>query len=172
MSEEEIEALKKQAAQAEEMKDQMLRLMADFENSRKRMLKEQLECEQRVGERLLTDFLDVVDDFERIVKAIENHGPAGGDGGQMKTGMQMVHRRLLDFLRVNGVERMDAVGKPFDPLRHEAVAHAETEEFPADTVVEELRTGYLMDGRVIRPATVKVAVKPQDPQENKEDRKE
>lgn len=157
---EEYEALKQQARETDEYKDRWLRLQAEFDNARKRWARDQREFEERAGERVLTDFLGIADDFERALAA------AAGDSDpeHLRAGLAMIHRRMLEFLKAHGVEPIEAVGQLFDPARHEAVAHVPaegsppTEAGPAGVlqVVEELRRGYLYRGRVIRPATVKV----------------
>ncbi len=153
---EDLQALREQAQRAQEYWDQILRLQADFDNTRKRAARDRMAWERRAGERLLTEFLGVVDDFERAIGAVdEDPNPT-----HLRAGLQIVHRRLLDLLKAHGVEPMVAVGQPFDPSRHEAVGHVETAEHPTETVVEELRKGYLLHGHVLRPATVKVAAQP------------
>lgn len=152
---EQLTQLKAQAREAEQYRDRWLRLQAEFENTRKRMRRERLEFEARAAERVLTDLLGMVDDFERAVAAAS----ADMDPDHLKTGIRMVYQRSLDLLKAHGVEPMDAVGQPFDPGRHEAVGQVETTDQPEATVVEELRKGYVLHGRVIRPATVRVAIR-------------
>lgn len=147
---------KREHAEVEEYRERLLRLQAEFDNTRKRFLKEQFEFERRANERLLTDFLGLADDFERALSA-----PATEiDPVHFKAGLEMISRRMGDLLRAYGVEVIPTVGQPFDPTRHEAVAHVETDEQPEATIVEELRKGYTLHGRVIRPATVRVAIQP------------
>ena len=148
-------------AQAEQGRNQLLRLQADFENARKRWLKEQAELQERANADLLTQLLEIYDDFERAVAV----GSAAKGDGTFLAGVQMIARRMEDFLKSYGIAGMEPVGKPFDPERHEAVAHEVSETVPESTVVEELRRGYTMNGRVLRPAVVKVAVKPAEPKE-------
>lgn len=166
---EEYDALKQRAAQADDYKDRWLRLQADFDNSRKRWTRDQRELEERAGERQLAAFLDVADDFERALAA----AAGDTDPAHIRAGLAMIHRRMLDFLKGQGVELMNAAGQPFDPSRHEAVAAPEPRSEGRDAigtehssqghpvpvtqvVAEELRKGYLYRGRVLRPATVKV----------------
>ncbi len=153
---EDLQALREQARRAQDYWDQLLRLQADFDNTRKRAARDRLEWERRAGERLLVEFLGVMDDFERALKAVEEDA----DPTYLRAGLKIVHRRLLDLLKAHGVEPMATVGQPFDPSQHEAVGHIETAEHPTETVVEELRKGYLLHGHVLRPATVKVAAQP------------
>lgn len=162
---EEYEQLKQQA---QDYHDRWLRLQAEFDNTRKRMGREQREFEERAGERVLAAVLEIVDDFERALAATADDT----DPAHVRAGLTMIHRRMLDFLKAQGVEPIDAVGQPFDPARHEAVAGpgeraASGIELasrgppapPALVVAEELRKGYLYRGRVLRPATVKVTGK-------------
>lgn len=138
------------------LQDQMLRLQADFENARKRWRKEQAELQERASADVLRELLEIHDDFQRAVVTGAN-GSAAGD--TFHRGVEMIARRLEGFLKSYGIVPMEVVGKPFDPALHEAVAHEVTEEVPESTVVSELRRGYLMNGRVLRTAVVKVAAK-------------
>ena len=153
---EEYEHLKQQAQQAEQYQDQLLRLQAEFDNTRKRWLREQQEFERRAGDRVLAQFLEIVDDFERALAV----APQQAEAKDLRVGVEMIHLRIVDFLKGHGVEAFGAAGQPFDPGRHEAVEHVATPDHPESTVIEVLRKGYARAGRVIRPATVKVAVRP------------
>jgi len=138
-----------------------LRLQAEFDNARKRMLKEQEIFEERANAKLLTELVDVIDDFERALSSVEQETEIE----RMKSGIEMIYKRAQEILKSHGLEEMKAVGQTFDPTRHEAVGFVETTEQPESTVVEELRRGYLFKGTVVRPATVKVAVKNKENQE-------
>lgn len=118
------------------------RLQADFENYRKRMLKQQSETAERANEALVQRLLPVLDTVE-LAKA---HEPSSS--------LEQISTSLLDVLLKEGLERIDAVGEPFDPTLHEAVAHEAGEG--ESRVTEELRAGYRWKGRVVRPAMVKV----------------
>lgn len=139
------------------LKDQILRLQADFENARKRWVKQQAEIQESANAGLLRDLLEIYDDFLRA----EEVGQESGGGEGFAAGVKMIARRMEEFLKTYGVGPMEAVGKPFDAARHEAVAHEATDQAPESTVLQELRRGYVMNGRVLRPAVVKVAVKPE-----------
>ncbi len=139
------------------LKDQLLRLQADFENARKRWLKQQAEVQEMANAELIRELLEIYDDFQRALEAKTS------DPNQFISGIEMISRRMEDFLKSYGVEPMDAVGKTFDVSRHEAVAHEATAEVPESTVLSELRKGYVMNGKVLRPAIVKVATAPADP---------
>lgn len=156
---EELEAkcrdLEARTKELEELRAQALRLQADFENVKKRMLKEQAEFQESANGDLLRELLEIYDDFERGL----NHAPADTPDPVFRDGVEMIGKRFGDFLKSYGVVPMEAAGQLFDPARHEAVAHEATDAVPESTVLAELRRGYLMNGRVLRHAVVKVAVK-------------
>ena len=139
------------------LRDQLLHLQADFENAKKRWLKAEAESQELAHGELLKQFLEIFDDFERASEAAPE-----ADAQTLKEGIRMMSKRLEGFLKSYGVSRMEAQGKLFDPHLHEAVAHEERSDLLESTVLEELRKGYLMNGRVLRPAVVKVAVKPKE----------
>ncbi|KJE25955.1 nucleotide exchange factor GrpE [Geobacillus thermoleovorans] len=153
----ELAAAKAQIAELEaklsEMEHRYLRLYADFENFRRRTRQEMEAAEKYRVQSLASDLLPVLDNFERALK-IET------DNEQAKSilqGMEMVYRSLVDALKKEGVEAIEAVGKPFDPYLHQAVMQAEAEGYEPNTVVEELQKGYKLKDRVLRPAMVKVS---------------
>jgi molecular chaperone GrpE len=144
--------LDEQTQRAQEYYDRMLRLQADFENFRRRTRQEKDDFYKYASEQLVTALLPVLDNFALALAT-------GGDSVEgFKEGVQMIHRQLLDVLAAEGVTPIQAVGEPFDPTRHEAVAQDDSGEHPANTVVEEFRKGYCLRDKVIRPAMVKVAV--------------
>jgi molecular chaperone GrpE len=136
------------------LKNQILRLQADFDNAKKRWLKQGAEFQEMANKDVLARLIDIYDDFERALSAAKQ------DPSQFQAGVEMIAKRMGAFLKEYGVEPMNAKGKSFDPERHEAVAHEATESVEESTVLEELRKGYLLNGRVLRPSVVKVAVKP------------
>ena len=140
----------------ETLRNQMLRLQADFENARKRWRKEQAEIQERASADILRELLEIFDDFQRAVAAAPN-------GKESKSvfhqGVEMIAKRLEGFLKSYGIVPIEAVGKPFDPTLHEAVSHEVTDSVPESTVLAELRRGYLMNGRVLRTTVVKVAAR-------------
>ena len=139
----------------ESLRNQMLRLQADFENAKKRWLKREAELQELANRDMLSQLLDIHDDFERAIAA----GAGSGGDAVFRTGVEMIAKRMEGFLRSYGVEPINAKGAMFDPERHEAVAHEPTDAASESTVLEELRKGYLLNGRVLRPSVVKVAVK-------------
>lgn len=149
-------ALESKSKELETTRNQALLLQADFENAKKRWLKSQAEIQEQAQGNLLRKFLEIFDDFER---ALGSQGTAA-ESQLFRTGVEMIHKRIDAFLKSYGVLPLEATGKPFDPTQHEAVAHEPTDSVPESTVVAELKKGYLMNGRVLRPSVVKVAVKP------------
>ena len=138
-----------------EAKDRHLRLAADFDNYKKRSRQEHLETIQHASADLIARLLPGLDDLHKAL----DHKPEGIDDAWAK-GLELSVRKLEDALRAHGLEAIEAVGKPFDPSVHEAIGHEESAEHPEDTVVQELRRGYRIRDRVVRPALVKVARPP------------
>lgn len=149
---------------AAEAKDRHMRLAADFENFKKRARQEQLETIQHASAELINRLLPGLDDLH---KALE-HRPKGIDASWLK-GVELSVRKLEEALSAHGLEAINAVGKPFDPKLHEAVGHEESREHPEDTVISELRRGYRIRDRVVRPALVKLARRPELPDETGSD---
>ena len=148
-------ALESKSKELETAHNQALLLQADFDNAKKRWLKSQAETQEQAQGNLLRQFLEIFDDFERALGS-----QASGQESQLfRTGVAMIHKRIDAFLKSYGVLPLEATGKPFNPTHHEAVAHEATDSVPESTVVSELKKGYLMNGRVLRPSVVKVAVK-------------
>jgi molecular chaperone GrpE len=137
---------------AAEAKDRYLRLAADFDNFKKRARQEQFETIQHASAELISRLLPALDDLH---KALENL-PAGADESWRK-GVELSVRKLDEALGAHGLEAIDAVGARFDPKLHEAIGHEESADHPEDTVVSELRRGYRIRDRVVRPALVKVS---------------
>lgn len=135
----------------EEINNRHLRLAADFENFKKRARQERLEHMQYASARLAEQLLPVVDDFDRAIA----HVPEGIDENWLK-GVRMTVGKLHEALASVGVEPIEAVGSRFDPKLHEAIATEESAEHPEDTVLDEVRRGYKMHDRVLRPAMVRV----------------
>jgi len=138
-----------------EGRDRHLRLAADFDNYKKRMRQEQLETMQHASADLIGRLLPVLDDLRNVLE----HQPEGIDESWVK-GLELSVRKLEEALGAHGLQPIDSVGERFDPKVHEAVGHEESTEHPEDTVVSELRRGYRVRDRVVRPALVKVARPP------------
>jgi molecular chaperone GrpE len=138
--------------QASEYREHLQRLAADFDNYRKRVLKEQTRAVEMAAEPLVRRLLEVLDEFELALMSAEKRP----DFDKFLHGVELVYAKLLDTLRAEGIERIDAEGKPFDPTMHEALMQS-GDPAGEPVVADVLRPGYLMKGRVIRPAGVKVA---------------
>jgi molecular chaperone GrpE len=140
-------------AEAESYLDDLRRLQAEFDNYRKRMMREQTARVASASQALVARLLPVLDDFELAVSAAEQ----SRDFDRMLKGVEMVFGELREVLQSEGLVRIEAEGKPFDPERHEAVVAVEQEGAEPGTVVDVVRTGYELRGKVLRPAMVKVA---------------
>jgi molecular chaperone GrpE len=145
--------LERAQAEAVRLKDQLLRLAADFDNFKKRSRKELSDTAKAAREDVLRELLPVFDNLERAT----THATEATDLKALTEGISMVTRQFLDTLGKLGIERVAALGLPFDPAVHEAVQHLETAQYAPGTVAMELQAGYRMGERVIRPAMVVVA---------------
>jgi molecular chaperone GrpE len=140
-------------AEAESYLDDLRRLQADFDNYRKRTLREQTARAAAASQALVARLLPVLDNFELAVSAAEQ----SREFDRMLKGVEMVFGELREVLEGEGLVRIEAEGKPFDPERHEAVIAVEQEDTAPGTVVDIVRNGYELRGKVLRPAMVKVA---------------
>ena len=140
-------------AEAAEYLDHLRRLKAEFDNYRKRVLKEQTKAVEFATEPLMNRLLEVLDEFELAVMAAE----AKPEFERFRRGVEMVYGKLNEILRSEGLERIDAVDQPFDPEVHEALLQVDDEGDGEPYVADVLRNGYRLKGRVLRPAGVKVA---------------
>jgi molecular chaperone GrpE len=142
--------------------DRFLRQVAELDNVKKRSAREREEISRFANEALIKDLLPVVDNLERAVA----HASGSGNGKPLVEGVEMVLKGLLDVLAKHGVTQISAVGQPFDPSKHEAMAQVESESHESNSVVEELHKGYTLRDRLLRPALVSVA-KPSKTREKK-----
>ena len=145
----------KLSADLEELRQTLLRRQADFENYRKRIEKERFEDSKRATARVIEGLIPILDGFEHALAA---HREAEYEN--YRKGFELIYKQLLDNLTKLGVERIDPVGKSFDPHLHQAVDRAETEEHKDGTILRVFQPGYVFHGRVLRPAMVRVAVLP------------
>lgn len=152
-----FEKLKAQAAKADEHWNQLLRVSADFDNFKKRAARERLEAVKYANESLLERLIPVIDNFEMALLAASDP-KATADA--LKTGVTMIHGQLRSALVEAGLEEIDAAGQPFDPNLHEAVSQQETAEVPEGRVAQQIRKGYKLRDRLVRPASVIVAKAP------------
>ena len=136
----------------DDYRDRLLRKTAEFENYRKRIERERREQADQAVVDLLQDLLAVVDDFDLAVTV-----DAGEGGGAYRKGVELIHSKLRDLLRKQGVTPIEALGTDFDPNIHQAVLHEASPEHRDGEVIGELRKGYKLGDRLLRPAMVKVA---------------
>jgi molecular chaperone GrpE len=136
----------------DDLRDRLLRKSAEFDNFRKRVDRERREFAEWAAAELVTEVLAVVDDFERAL-AVE----APPEAQAYRSGVELIHRQLLDLLKKRGVTAVETVGQAFDPHLHQAVAYDESPGAADGEVIGELRRGYRLGERLLRPALVRVA---------------
>lgn len=146
--EEEVANLRREIA---DLRDRSMRTLADFDNFRKRSERERQETRKYALLEPLRDFLEVVDNLGLALSA-------AGSADDLKRGVEMIHRQMQELLRRLGVQEIEALNQPFDPALHEAVQREEDPTVKIPTVVGELRRGYKLYDRLLRPSMVKVAV--------------
>jgi len=158
---EQLDELKARAAKADEHWDRLLRTSADFDNFKKRAAREKQEAIKFANESLLEKLVPVLDSFDMAVAAAQN---APGNAAQsLQTGVAMIHQQLKTALADAGLEEINATGQAFDPNWHEAVSQQDSADVPEGHVLQQLRKGYKLRDRLLRPATVVVARKPGRP---------
>ncbi|PYU88825.1 MAG: nucleotide exchange factor GrpE [Acidobacteria bacterium] len=148
--------------ESEQWRDRFLRKAAEFENYRKRIEREKGESILVAKSSVLAELLPIVDAYERALGSFSGED-AGACLEQYREGFLLMYRQLADTLARLGVVPIAARGETFDPNLHEALCREETIEYDENTVMEELRTGYMYGDRLLRPAQVKVAIRPQAP---------
>jgi molecular chaperone GrpE len=157
-SPEEIEQLRAQAAKAAENWDKLLRTTADLDNYKKRAARERQEAIAYANASLMQALLPILDNLDMALSAAT--GAAEPTAKSLQTGVAMIGQQLRNALGEAGLEEIDAAGKAFDPNLHEAVSQQESEEVPEGQVFQQLRKGYKLRDRLLRPASVIVAKKP------------
>jgi molecular chaperone GrpE len=150
-----VETLKRQL---DEKQDRLLRALAEADNVRRRAQRDREEYLKYANEALLRDLIPVLDNLDRALEAARTRG----DAASVVEGVELVQREFRRVLERHGVTRYTALGEPFDPTRHEAVARVTTKDAAPNTVVSEQLPGYLLHGRVLRPALVAVAAAPDE----------
>lgn len=133
--------------------DQLLRLKADFENTKKRLERDKFEAIKFANERLLVEILPIVDNLDRAMASLSE----GHDPEKVKEGLKIAQEELHEVLEQHGVQVMKSVGAEFDPKFHEAVGVVQVPDAKDGTIVEEIQRGYLLNGRLIRPSRVRIA---------------
>jgi molecular chaperone GrpE len=149
--------LENEKKRAEDYLTRLKYVQADFENLKKRTERQLGEVKEYCTEPLIIRLLEIVDELEMAVKAGRNSESAEN----MTQGVEMTLKKLKKILETEQVYPIECVGKPFDPSKHNAVAKIERDDIEECTVIEEIRKGYIMREKVIRPSIVKVAVKPE-----------
>jgi molecular chaperone GrpE len=155
---EQLSGLEERAAKADEHWDRLLRTTADFENFKKRAAREKQDAIRFANETLLQKLIPVLDNLEMALAAAQANSPETAKS--LQTGVNMVFQQLKSALAEGGLEELDAAGKIFDPNLHEAVSQKETAEVPEGQVVQQLRKGYKLRERLLRPASVIVSKAP------------
>lgn len=152
----EYQELSECARQKQEYFDKLLRLQAEFENFKKRGIREKEQFLKFANEGLIYELISILDNFERAFASANKMT----DFKSLHQGVEMILKQIHQLLQKNGVKKIECLGKPFDPVQQEAIAHVESDKYPENTVIEEVQKGYLLEDRLIRPAVVKVAKKP------------
>jgi molecular chaperone GrpE len=155
---EQLEELKSRAAKGDENWERLLRTTADFDNFKKRAARERTEAIQFANAALLQKLLPVMDNFDMALAAVKT--AKDEKSASLQAGIIMVQSQLKNILAESGLEEIDASGKPFDPAQHEAVSQQETNDVPEGQVLQQIRKGYKLRERLVRPAAVIVAKKP------------
>jgi molecular chaperone GrpE len=148
----EADLVQKYAAEKKDLTNTLVRLQADFDNYRKRIEKERGQERYRGIELVVESLLPVLDGFDRALAADNDPGYA-----QYRKGFDLIRRQLWDSLVKQGVQRIESVGKEFDPNVHHAIEQMASAEHSEGTVLEEMQPGYMFHGRVLRPAMVRVS---------------
>jgi molecular chaperone GrpE len=156
LKESEYLKLKEEAQKAQEFWDRLLRLQADFDNTRKRLEREKQDFVKFANEGIILELLNILDDLERTVDLAQSKHQ---DLSAFLKGVEMILAHLYEMLKEYGVKPIESEGKLFDPNYHEALMQAENKDVPEHTILEELQKGYLLNDRVIRTAKVKVSKK-------------
>ncbi len=143
----EVEKLK---AERDALLDRLARLQAEFDNARKRAVREQQDFREFAAAEVIKNMLPALDSFERALQV-------GGDSSEFRNGIELIYRQFQDALQKIGVQAIAAVGQPFDPRFHEAIEMVDTTEVPDHQVLDELQRGYKYKDRLLRPAMVRVA---------------
>jgi molecular chaperone GrpE len=146
------------AQEKAELEDMLRRRQAEFENFRRRADRERAEFAEYAGMESVRSLLPIVDDFERALKAAR--AAEGASDNELIKGIELIYKRLLDSLTRQGLEPISTEGQKFDPHVHEAVQRVEQEDAEDGQILDEYQRGYNFKGKLLRPAMVKVAVRP------------
>lgn len=144
------EALDALRRERDELRDQLLRRRADFENYKKRVERDRAHADRAAAMRICQALLPILDDFDRALGSLPGDSP-------LRSGIELIQRQVLSLLESEGVTAQDPTGEPFDPEAHQALSYEAAPGFADGTVVQTFRKAYFLGGRLLRPALVKVA---------------
>lgn len=139
--------------------DQLLRIKAEFENYRKRVDREKPALIRHGREEVLSRLLPLYDTLLSAHEQVVRHNDEGRTAGEIVRGLELTFQEFTKFFQTEGIERMEAVGRPYDVDKHEVLGQVATDDFEEGTVVEVLQRGYLLQGRTLRTAKVRIAKK-------------
>lgn len=158
--------LEKKNKESKDNYEKYLRTYAEFENYKKRAVKDQNEFLKFANEKLIKEMLPAIDNLERAVEHAKENSQKDEEAIKgLIAGVELILKQFKDVLANSGVTELKSIGEPFDPARHEAVSHIETDEYADNIIINEFQKGYLLNSRLLRPALVSVAKK----KEKKED---
>lgn len=153
----ELERMQKELEKAQQLSGEYFegwqRERADFSNYKKRIERDQAALSQTISGNIIKKYLVVLDDMERALK----HRPSDGNGALWAEGIELIHRKLLNILDQEGIQRIPAETEEFDPNRHEAISYEESSDHTSNQIIEVIEEGYTHGDRVLRPARVRVA---------------
>lgn len=170
--EDEIETIKalleEKKGEVSELKEQLLRQKAEFDNFRKRSKREMDDFRKYALENIILDLLEVCDNFERALTSFRD----AEDVKSVINGVEMIFKQLISILEKEGLKKIECEGKEFDPHLHEALHHVKSDQYPDNTIVEICRPGYEFNSKVIRPAMVTVCQNPSDQDQDQDNSKD
>jgi molecular chaperone GrpE len=149
-----VSELDKLRAERDALLDRLARQQAEFDNARKRSVREQQEFREFAAADVIKGLLPALDSFERALKVSQ------GESSEFRNGIELIYRQFQDALQKAGVQPIAAVGQPFDPRLHEAIEMVDTSDVPDHHVIDEFQRGYKYKDRLLRPAMVRVARNP------------
>jgi molecular chaperone GrpE len=145
----------------EDMEARHLRMRADFDNYRKRVERDQTELSRQAAAGIIRDLLPFLDNLERALQESEE-----SQAQAFRDGVALIYRQVMQVLQAAGLEPVECLGLPFDPESHQAVERHTSSDYPDQTVMDELQKGYWFQGKLLRPALVRVAFQPETPTED------
>ncbi len=148
--------IEKLTLERDEFKDKYLRTLAEIDNFRKRVKREKEEFQKFVLADFLKELLVISDNLERALKVKED-----SEGDSITSGVKMIYKQLMELLKKNGVEEIEALRKPFDPNIHQALSKEENHNFSEPTIIEVYQKGFIYNNKLLRPALTKVAIPPE-----------